>query len=373
MAFATGADVIGIVEDLIRFLWKEFQAISLPESFPRMTYQQAMSSYGSDKPDLRSPIQPFSNIAYLLPADLINKITPLVDPIIEAMIVPLEASPNHTREFVTNLLDSPNAQQFHENSDGGPGVFIYDSNQPLQGLSALGFEAVEEMEKQFSLKDGFLIILQARKKASLSGGSTPLGNLRTAIQAAAVDRCYLSRYSWQDFRPLWITEFPLFSPHDSSEPGQGGNAGLASTHHPFTSPKSAEDVDLLLTDPTSAKADHYDLVINGEEIGGGSRRIHQAQMQEFVMREVLKMDDKHIAEFSHLLEALRAGCPPHAGIALGLDRLVAMILSSQLGKKMTLRDVIAFPKNGRGDDPVTKSPGSLTEEVLETYHLKMRK
>ena len=337
-----------------------------------MTYMEAMSRYGSDKPDLRIPIQPISRIDYLLPADLVNKITSRVKPIVEVMIVPTEASTESIRRFIDGFLGSPDNKSFLVNPSGGPGIFVYDSGKPLQGLSAFGFEAVEELEKRFDLKDGFLIILQARENVPLSGGSTPLGDMRTAIYKALVTLLYLQPPDWKDFKPVWITDFPLFSPSNSSEPGQGGNAGLASTHHPFTSPKTAEDVDLLLTDPSKVTGDHYDLVINGEEIGGGSRRIHNAEMQEFVMRDILKMDDEHIAEFSHLLEALRAGCPPHAGIALGFDRLVAMVHASKTKKKTTLRDVIAFPKSGKGDDLMVKSPGPMTEDVLETYHLKLR-
>jgi len=129
---------------------------------------------------------------------------------------------------------------------------------------------------------------------------------------------------------------------------------------------------LLFSDPTKVIGDHYDLVINGEEIGGGSRRIHHAAMQELIFRDVLKMDKDRIAEFAPLLEALRVACPPHAGIALGFDRLLAMIWSCLTGEKVSIRDVIAFPKTGNGDDPMLKSPGRISEEQLERYHLKLR-
>lgn len=372
MSFANGNDVIDAVEKVILQVWRQSLGTKLLSTFPRITYDQAMSRYGSDKPDLRIPISPFARIDVLLPADLISKITPLKDPLVEAMIVPLDASPDGARAFITGLLELTENKHLLDNPDGGPGIFIYDSSKPLQGLSAFGFEAVEQIENGLDLQDGCLIVLQARKKAPLSGGLTPLGNLRTSIHNAAVDQGYLPPVDWEDFRPLWVTDFPLFKPPDNSEPGQGGNAGLASTHHPFTSPKTPEDVDLLLTDPTKAIGDHYDLVINGEEIGGGSRRVHHAAMQEFIFRDILKMDDERIAEFSHLLEALRAGCPPHAGIALGFDRLVAMIQSSKDKKKRSLRDVIAFPKSGKGEDLMMRSPGSMSEETLKTYHLKLR-
>ena len=346
--------------------------VELQSPIPRLTYKEAMSRYGSDKPDLRIPIAPFVKVQNFLPCDLISMITPLKNPIVEAMVVPMEDSPSEIRNFIGGLLDSAENKRFLDNADGGPGVFIYDSSKPLNGLSAFGFAAVEYIEQNVNLEDGHLIVLQARADAPLRGGSTPLGDLRTTVYRTAVKHGLMKPSSWTDFRPLWVTDFPLFSPPSDTEPGQGGNAGLASTHHPFTSPKSAADVDLLHTDPANVIGDHYDLVINGEEIGGGSRRIHHAQMQEFIFRDILKMNEEHIAEFSHLLEALRSGCPPHAGIALGFDRVVAMIHGSLHQRTTSLRDVIAFPKSSKGEDLMVKSPGSMAKEVLETYHLQLK-
>ena len=367
MSFATGNDVMNHIEVTVRSLWRELLDIELPDPFPRMTYEEAMSGFGSDKPDLRLGLKPFTRIEHLLPADLISKISPLKDPIVEAMMVPLSKhyTPRKTHIFVKTFLDSPQAAPFRENPDGGPGVFKYDSKQPLSGLQAFGFEAAERLEDLFDPQDGDLIILQARKNLPFSGGSTPLGTLRLALAKAAEEEQLLDPP--QGFRPLWITDFPLFSPSTASEPGQGGIAGLASTHHPFTSPKSARDVDLLQADPSKATGDHYDLVVNGVELGGGSRRIHSAAMQEFVMRKVLRMPEHRVMEFAHLLEVLRAGCPPHAGIALGFDRLVAMMLGRD-----SVRDVIAFPKSGKGEDVLIKSPSRMSESVLQTYKLKLR-
>ena len=355
------------IEAVVRNMWKELLNVELPQPFPRMTYEEAMSSFGSDKPDLRLRLKPFSCIEHLLPVDLISKISPLKDPIVDAMMVPLSrhCTPQETRKFIGDFLDSPEAAPFHENPDGGPGVFIYDSGRPLSGLQAFGFEAAERIEDLFDTEDGDLIILQARNNLPFSGGSTPLGNLRLALTKAAAEKELLDPP--QGFKPLWITDFPLFSPSTASEPGQGGSAGLASTHHPFTSPKTAEDVDLLQTAPDKVIGDHYDLVMNGVELGGGSRRIHNAEMQEFVMREVLKMPEERVAEFAHLLEVLRAGCPPHAGIALGFDRLVAVMLGRE-----SVRDVIAFPKSGRGEDMLVGSPSRMGEEVLRTYGLRLK-
>lgn len=357
---------MSVIERVTRRLWVELLNIeNLPEKFDRMTYEEAMSKYGSDKPDLRLGSE-IVKIGHLLPQDLVMKIGPLNDPIVECMKVPVSEDPQDTRHFVNAFMDSPEAQPFIQNPEGQPGIFIYDSRKPLQGLQPFGFEAAEQLEEVLELEDGDMVVIQARKDAPFSGGSTPIGNLRLALHKAAVKQGFVSTPT--GFAFTWITDFPLFSPIVENEPGQGGSAGISSTHHPFTAPKSPDDVDLLLEDPLQVKADHYDLVVNGVELGGGSRRIHNAQMQEFIMRDILKMSDERMKDFAHLIEVLRAGCPPHAGIALGFDRLVAVMLG-----KESVRDVIAFPKSGKGEDLLVKSPTKMTEEQLETYHLRLRK
>jgi aspartyl-tRNA synthetase len=255
-----------------------------------------------------------------------------------------------------------------ENPDGQPGVFIGDLSQPMQGLGPLGYEFVMEGPDALSIESGDLLILQARPNSPFSGGSTTLGNLRLALYKAAIAQGLMEAPAKDDYKFLWITDFPLFTPssNEGSEPGQGGTAGLSSTHHPFTAPKTPADVDLLLTSPSSAVAAHYDIVLNGVELGGGSRRIHTAAMQEFIFKDILKMKPERIEDFRHLLDVLRSGCPPHAGIALGWDRLMAVMCG-----KESVRDVIAFPKSGRGEDLLVKSPNRVTEEQLATYHLKL--
>ncbi|KAL8871496.1 MAG: hypothetical protein Q9174_002683 [Haloplaca sp. 1 TL-2023] len=368
MSFAGAEQVINVMEELVRSIWLEHLGLHLPSSFPRMTYQEAMSKYGSDKPDVRVNMQ-ISRVDHLIPSDLVSKITPLSNPIVEALVLRFQSKesegPNIMRSFISGFLESTEGKMFTSNPDGAPGVFVVDSSKPLQGLQALGFEAAERLEDIYETYDGNLILLQARQDECHEGGSTSLGNLRVALHAAAVRAGHINPPS--GFEPLWITDFPLFSPASNVEPGQGGRAGITATHHPFTSPKTSSDVDLLAEDPSKAIGDHYDLVVNGVELGGGSRRIHNADMQAYIMRDVLKMSPEKLAEFSHLLEVLRAGCPPHAGIALGFDRLIALMLG-----KNSVREVIAFPKSGRGEDPLVRSPGPISNEVLETYMLKFR-
>lgn len=365
MAFATGEDVMNVMESVIKMLWSDLLQVDLPEKFARMTYHEAMSRYGSDKPDLRLGCE-IRRIEYMLPVDLIQKIGPLDFPIVEVMKIPISDDTQQTRKFVNTFMESPEAQPFIQNPEGQPGIFIVDSRKPLQGLQPFGFEAAEQLEETLSLEDGDLVVIQARKDAPFSGGATPMGNLRLALHKAAVRHNYIAAPP-PGFAFTWITDFPLFSPTAENEPGQGGAAGITATHHPFTAPKTPEDVDLLVTDPLQVTADHYDLVVNGVELGGGSRRIHNAAMQQYIMREVLRMSDERMRDFTHLIEVLRAGCPPHAGMALGFDRLIAVMLG-----KESVRDAIAFPKSGKGEDVLVKSPARMTAEQLETYHLQLK-
>ena len=366
MSFATGEDVMQTMEGVTRKLWSSLMKDPAPSGpFKRLSYQDAMSRYGSDKPDTRFGME-ISRLDYLLPVDLVSKITSLNEPFVD--VFKMEGNDNDpaaTIKFITEFLDSPAGAPFNNNPDGAPGIFVYDAKKPLCGLQPFGFEAAEHLEETLELDHGDLIVIQARPKVPFSGGSTPIGDLRRALHTAAVSSGFKPAPTGFDF--LWMTDFPLFSPSSETEPGQGGAAGIQSTHHPFTAPKTAADVDALLTDPTQAIADHYDLVVNGVELGGGSRRIHDAAVQEFILRDILQMPAERLADFDHLLSALRAGCPPHAGIALGFDRLVAVMLG-----KESVRDVIAFPKSGKGEDPMVKAPSMITSEALDLYHLRLK-
>ena len=373
MSFATGTDVMDHITVLVSKLWKDLLKVMLPDSFPKITYSEAMTCYGSDKPDLRFP-ERFVRVEHLLPTDLSNKLTNIPNPIIEAFKLDLEESSDEdedpistSQKLVNNFLNSADGAPFHTNNSGAPGVFIYNPRAPLRGLSAFGFEAASSIESLLSPDEGSLIILQARPNTPLTGGSTPLGNIRSHLLKIGMKQGLLKPST--PFAPVWIVDFPLFTPTSTlaSEPGQGGTAGLSSTHHPFTSPKTPKDVDLLLTSPQDAIADHYDLVINGVELGGGSRRIHNADFQTFILRDVLKMSEERLREFGHLIKVLRAGCPPHAGFAMGFDRLVALMRG-----KDSVRDVIAFPKGGDGGDKLMGSPAKMKEEELERYGLKLR-
>ncbi|KAI5308752.1 hypothetical protein KEM55_004957 [Ascosphaera atra] len=377
MAFATGEDVMQVMERAVRQVWNNTMPMNISEkAFPRLTYEQAMSRYGSDKPDRRLGMQ-IHRVEHILPPDLIGKISDLENPIVECIKLSAPEDSDYPipqmNKFLTDFMGSQSGAPFLANPHGQPGTFIYDPSKPLSGLFAFGFEASSALEEELGeLSPGDLIMLQARPNARFAGGSTMIGDLRRAVHRAAVQAGICKEPTRFDF--LWVHQFPLFSPNETGEaeaaahPGQGGTAGFSATHHPFTAPMGVEDVAKLSTDPASAVADHYDLVVNGVELGGGSRRIHNAAMQEFVFRDILKMPEERIKDFEHLLEALRAGCPPHAGMAIGFDRLIAVMLGRD-----SVRDVIAFPKSGKGEDTMVKSPSEMTPKMLETYGLQMSK
>lgn len=314
-------------------------------------------------------------------------LTSIDDPILEACKFRLNGDTATTRTFIRNFMDSPEGEAFRNNPAGAPGISVIDLRKPLDGLGTFGFEAssalkdlyADVQDPNFEFEDADLLLVQARENLSHTGGSTMLGKLRLAIHKAAIAQDLIGPNRGHQF--LWVTDFPMFTANDGSEPGQGGDSGFSATHHPFTAPKTETDVDLLLINPLRAIADHYDLVLNGVELGGGSRRIHSAEMQKFVMRDILKVRSlvyfvssthslqikaERLSDFQHLFSALEAGCPPHAGLAIGFDRLVAVMQGRD-----SVRDVIAFPKDKNGTDLLVNSPSHLSKQRMADYHLRI--
>lgn len=306
----------------------------------------------------------------------VSMITHLPDPLVEAFSFSLsDSSPEMSRRFVVDFMKEL-PKQFSENPDGMPQVLIYDSSKPLCGFSSIGFEYESILAVVLGgneLKDGDLVVFQARPKpqGQYTSSSTKIGELRSLLWKALLEEGQIEKPRLGDpgsLQFVWVTEFPMFQPVEEDEPwkAKDAGAGIAASHHPFTAPLSQDDFELLFTDPLQARSAAYDLVLNGIEIGGGSKRIHVADVQEFIMRDVLKMSDTRVSDFSHLFEALRAGCPPHAGFALGFDRMVALMTDT-----WTVRDVMAFPKTMKGEDPFAKSPSKLTVDQLAPYGLAL--
>lgn len=334
-------------------------------TFPRMTYHQAMTLYGSDKPALQIP-GAIVRIDHWVPQQLVRMLTSLSDPIVEAIVLRTTTQdPTLSREFVKAFMDSSAAHPYVNNPEGMPGITVFDPMKPLDGLAAFGHEGALRAQEELKLLPGDILVTLARPNKPLTGGSTILGNLRVDMSKAAYAESLIQIES--NLFPVWITDFPLFSPLTEEDLTHTSASGICSTHHPFTAPKpDLDNTSRIASDPLSVIGDHFDLVINGVELGGGSRRIHNAELQEYVFRDVLKLPHERVEDFRHLLNALRDGCPPHVGFAIGFDRLMTILTESE-----TVRDVIAFPKTGRGEDRFVGSPSQLTDEQLSTYHLSL--
>jgi len=298
-SFLNEVEIQSIMEDMMCGLFSTILNVTLPQPFPRLTYEEAMTRFGSDKPDLRIPLElievsdVLKNVEFKIFSDAAHDAHGRV----AALCIPGGATISRKEiEDYTNYIHIFGARglaYIKVNAEGKEGL-----QSPI--LKFLSDEAIHTILTRTHAKVGDLIFFGADKKKVVNES---LGALRIKI---AHDRKFIQE-GWQI---LWITDFPLF---------EGGQGQLASCHHPFTSPK-VETVDELLKDPTHALARAYDMVLNGTELGGGSIRIHSSEMQKAIFH-LLNMSDQEAEEkFGHLLTAMKLGCPPHGGIAFGLDR-----------------------------------------------------
>lgn len=352
-----GHEVRNIVEDLIRTIWMQMEKISLPDRFNVMTYHEAMCRFGSDKPDTRFGLE-------------IVDVTPYLPPIVVTAL-------RHSEQIVGCLTvrrsdDTVFYPIAHEcpTEDGLDRIEITSENMSswlihspiIQNSTHRGKEwATGGLNENLKLQPGDIAWI-GKQRDRPEGGSTALGRQRLRLAELARSRGTYTPTRTPHFH--WITEFPLFTRTDT-EKDLFAKGRWSSTHHPFTAP-AWQDVQALYDGRISeVRGQHYDLVLNGVEIGGGSVRVHDAAMQEYIFSEVLRLDENEKASFNHLLHALSCGAPPHGGIALGFDRLVAILCNAT-----SIRDVIAFPKTSAGTDALLRSPTPIHRDILHQYGIQ---
>ncbi|KAJ9107139.1 hypothetical protein QFC19_002799 [Naganishia cerealis] len=350
-----GGEVRKVIEGLVKKVWKEVEGVDLPGWFQVMPYEVAMDVYGSDKPDTRFKMYtlPIAYYPTLSDEDLDKLLADDKPDTVEYLVTSARDAKSLDLKSLTD--DIPGIQKIEINSRN---VLTWPSESEL--LKPLGLSP--EAGRQGGVQPGDIVWLAQRRKQPDSGW-TKLGRLRIKLRDQLVAAGALELPKNPHF--LWITEFPLFT-HSDEDKDLLAKGRWSSTHHPFTAPMYEDLENLRSGKENLVRGQHYDLVLNGMEIGGGSVRIHDAKLQEYIFREVLELEESEMERFGHLLQALKFGAPPHGGIALGLDRLVSILCDTP-----SIRDVIAFPKTAGGHDPVFKSPSRGPDEgTLKQYGLR---
>ncbi|MGC9353327.1 MAG: aspartate--tRNA ligase [Mariniphaga sp.] len=344
MSFVEQEDVLNTFEELTKYVFKEVLNVEV-DNFPRMPYSTAMEKYGSDKPDIR-----FEMLLHDITELAQGKGFGIFDSAEYIGAICAKGCAEYSRKQIDELTDWVKRPQI-----GAKGLIYVKYNEDGSFKSSVDkFYSAEDLKtwaEQLGAEPGDLILVLSGEKAQTIDA---LGELRLEMG----NRLGLRKKG--TFKPLWVVDFPLLEWDEESK-------RFFAMHHPFTSPKP-EDIELLNTDPGKVRANAYDLVINGVEIGGGSVRIFDSELQAKMFDILGFTPEQANAQFGFLMNAFKYGAPPHAGIAFGFDRLVSLFAGLD-----SIRDVIAFPKNNAGRDVMNDSPAPISKEQLDELYLQLKK
>ncbi|MGB6055104.1 MAG: aspartate--tRNA ligase [Burkholderiaceae bacterium] len=354
-SFMDEQEIRDLFENMIRLVFKKTLDVDLPNPFPVMPYSQAMGLYGSDKPDMRVKLQ-FTDLTAVM-KDVDFKVFSGAANMDGGRVVGLRipgggAMPRSEIDAYTQFVAIYGAK-------GLAYIKVNDKAKGRDGLQSpivknLHDAALARVIELTGAEDGDLIFFGADRAKVVNDA---IGALRAKIGHSEFGRkAGLFDDSW---KPLWVVDFPMFEYDDD-------NQRWSACHHPFTAPKDGHE-NYLETDPGRCLAKAYDMVLNGWELGGGSVRIHRADVQSKVFRALNINDEEAQLKFGFLLDALQYGAPPHGGIAFGLDRLITMMAGAE-----SIRDVIAFPKTQRAQDLLTHAPSPVDEKQLRELHIRLR-
>jgi len=343
MCFVEQEDILNTFEGLMKYLFKSLKNIKL-DDFPRMDYAVAIKEYGSDKPDIRFGMK-FHELNDLVQ----NKGFNVFDQAELVVGICAEGAANYSRKQLDALTDFVRKPQI-----GANGLVYVKCNEDGTFKSSVdkfySQEDLQEWSNEFGAKAGDLILVLA--------GNT--NKTRSALNELRLEMgTRLELRNPNEFSPLWVVDFPLLEWDENSE-------RFHAMHHPFTSPKN-EDYHLIKTDPRKVRANAYDMVVNGVELGGGSIRIHDKELQEKMFDLLGFTEEEANSQFGFLMNAFEYGAPPHGGIAFGLDRIAALF-----GGSDSIRDYIAFPKNNSGRDMMIDSPSPISSEQLDELQIELQ-